>query len=974
MSGGGAAAQESFSHVPGSARSLATIIQERILSLSPRIKIVPKTQSASGPSSAGPVKPTMDIIVDVSGSTSGPFGSGITVLNKIKQICEQLVCENWKEFTINIISFSNNATKIALPVEELDGEPLFELPRFSSGGITNTHLALQKVIKSKKCAIITDGQASSTVGELVKEVEPLHKFGTIIEIFSVSSTVVNVQNLREGTFPPGMDLLQSIGNSVSKVFLLEPGKYIDQPFLLAQSNTIRGETVPFGPFEIPKGMHITAMARFIIGMLDEDFTSSPQDYCKFGMWCFNLVGRFDQSLLKDTASKFSTEILHKLYQRKPPGVEDEQIRKFAITGVRSIVNQFQNHSNIDQQVAASNTVDRKLSFKEADEFLRTNGTQAQRPFIDFFSPCGVIVSAQAGLLEPTLSLGNFPRSKTTNGLFALGRGTDDQPTRQGLRRGFEDFGMTDADKGPLVTGAMALMKLQHLLLGKPLDSDKMRVLTSLMRKQQGMDVILVKGRNAAEDVRSGPILLEWKAGRNPPLNPTTTDRHIELYGDERGLNFFKANKLFFWAVMMALHEDPDLFNAQLHIYEATLDLLGVGKTWQEVLTYFVNQYKDYVSGTSEFYDLERPAECIIEFTSFNDDDPCFRIVDHVSDAGEPCNWGSYVSPEIQPTLVSCPWCHTAAHKFRWEHLYYETPMTRLNKMLQAAKPFVINVPHYLPCMIPDCDLPNGPFTWRNCKPAAVAIAAPQPVVSSAVVAPQPVVPRASAGGGAAVVSAPVPVGLSILMYAVYMIGSVGSGKSTAREVMVRELESKGWVVTVVNMDAISKRGQQKQANAIIQKAVADGKNLAKSKNVTYVVIFDLCNEKWQPSNPDCFGIKIRGNYICVEFMVNFDAKDTEGYRAWSLLKVVDRPPASAADHFWLNPRDATLSTCIRVSNDKIANMFASRGIPAIAALDTTMSEGALRAMLQPDAERYAKTLLPVEEVVRKFIADNKIGE
>jgi hypothetical protein len=109
-------------------------------------------------------------------------------------------------------------------------------------------------------------------------------------------------------------------------------------------------------------------------------------------------------------------------------------------------------------------------------------------------------------------------------------------------------------------------------------------------------------------------------------------------------------------------------------------------------------------------------------------------------------------------------------------------------------------------------------------------------------------------------------------------------------------------------------------------------------------------------------------------MVNFDAKDTEGYRAWSLLKVVDRPPASAADHFWLNPREATLQTCIRVSNEKIANMFETRGIPAIAALDITMSEGALRARLQPDAERYAKTLLPVEEVVRKFIADNKIGE
>ena len=778
MSGGGAAAQASNSHVQGSAPQLEEIIPQQIATLSPRIKIVP----VSGSSPSGPVEKTMDIIVDSSGSVSGPFGS-ITVIDKIRQICDRLVRENWKEFTINIIPFSSAATKIALPVEELDGEPLFELPRFSPGGITNTHLALLKVVKSKKCAIITDGQANSTDNELVRAVEPLIKFGTIIEIFSVSSTVVHVQSLREGTFPPGMDLLKNIGNAVSKVWLLEPGQYTDQPFLLAQSNTIKGETIFFGIYEIQKGMPITALARFLTGMLDKPFTSSSQFYCKFVMWCFTLIGRFDPSLLKDTASKFSTEILQKLYQRKPPGVEDDQIRKFAITGVRSIVNQFQNHSNIDQQVAASNTVDRKLSFKEADEFLIANGTQAKRPIIDFFSPCGVIVSAQAGLLEPTLPLGNFPRSKTTTGLFALGRGTDDQPTRQGLRKGIEDFGMTDADKGPLVTGAMAFMKLQHLLLGKPINSEQMRVMTSLMKIQEGMDVILEKGRTAAEDVRSGPILEEWKAGRNPPLNPTTTDRHIELYGDEKGWNIFRCNKLFFWAVIMSLHEDPDLFNAQLHIYEATLDLLGVGKTWQEVLSYFVNQYKDYVSGTSEFYDLERPAECIIEFTPFNDGDRCFRIVNHVSDAGEPCNWGSYVSPEIQPTLVSCPWCNTAAHKFRWIEMVFKTPMTRLNEILQDAKPFFIRVPHYLPCMIPDCELPNGPFTWRNCKSAATAGGG-----AAAIAVPKPVAPIASAGGGAAAIA---PVfgrpSSNIQMYAIFMIGSVGSGKSTAREAMVREL-------------------------------------------------------------------------------------------------------------------------------------------------------------------------------------------
>jgi len=967
-SSGGAAAQASHTSQQANGqdtvRPLDVIIAERVATLAPR--------SRSASISTSVKRKKASIIVDTSGSTANTFGgTGCSVLTKELNIARCIIELLWDTHSIEIIPFGSTASRMDLLVEGLDRVPLYDLPQFSSSGGTYTHLAISLVKNATICFIITDGETSSGDLQLKAAVKPLIDYGTTVHIISVSCRPINFQALPEGQVPHGMDLLGSIGETVAKVEIYTPEEqYRDAPFLLAQSNTMKGDTIPFGTHLIPKGMYITDLTKFLLGILEQPFSCTPADYLKFVMRCTNLVGRFDSSLTKQKVSTFSTNLLQKLYQHKPPCVEDKDILRFAIHGIRALANQFVDNTNLEKRVAASNTEAKQLSFKDTDAYLRTHGTAAERPVIDFLSTCGVFASAEAGILEVTQAVGNFPNSKTANGLYAIGHGIDAQPARQGLRAMFKDYGMTDADKGPLVSGAIALMMLQHLLLGQPIDSEHMQTLTRLMKQQQGMDVILVKGKTPAEDVRSGPICEEWKAGRNPPINPTTPDvRHIELYGDG-GLNPFKVNPTFYWAVFMSLHQDAELFNAQLHIYGAILELLGVGKTWQEVLTYFVNQYKDYVSGTSEMMVVERPAECIINFTTFEDKEPCFQIMDHKTPDGVDCTYGSYIGAEEQPTLQGCPWCHKPVWQLRLERQNYKRPITLLNEKVQAAKPFVIRVPHHLPCMIPDCVLPNGPFTWSSCKPAATAGGG-----AAAITEPQPVVPRAAAGGGAAVVSAPVPVNSSIPMYAVFMIGSVGSGKSSAREVMVRELESRKWVVTVVNMDAISKRGQQKQANAIIQKAVADGKNLAKSKNVPYVVIFDLCNEKWQPSNPDCFGIKIRGNYTCVPFMVNFDPpKDPEGYRAWSLLNVVNRPPASDADHFWLNPREATLQTCIKVSNDKIASMFATRGIPAIAALDTTMSEGALRARLQPDAERYAKTLLPVEEVVRKFIKDNKIGE
>ena len=980
--GGGAAAQAS--QTPRAQGSIPTLDE----SIAKKIATLPSTKKKTkGPSKSGRKKCV--VCVDISGSTCGKFGStGMTVLQKQVQVLDGLICRYWKSHDIQIITFGSTARLFDIPVQEFNDNPIYDLPSFTSGGGTETHLALELVQNADLCVVITDGQSGSRQDALKRAITPLKTYGTVLEILAVNCSEIDFQRLGEG-FPIGMDLPQHIGNDVSKVEIYTPApQYIENPFLAAQSNALKGDTIPFGNHQIPKGMPIPQIAKFLVEVLESPFVCTPEEYLKFVMRCWGLIGRFDRSLLTNKVLAWSTRFLQKLYQHAPPGVSTENILRFAIHGVRSVVNQYVDNTNLDKKVAASNTVEKQLSFKETDEFLRAKGTSAEKPILDFLSTCGIFVSAEAGVLQLTQPVKAFPNSKTANGLFVIGHGLFDQPVRQSLRAILQEMGIADADKGPLVSGAIALMMLQHLSLGQSIESEFMQTLTTLMKQQQGMDVILEKGRTPAEDKRSGPICQEWKAGRNPAVNPATPDvTHARLYA--QGLNPWKMTEEMYWAVLMSLHQDDELFAAQLHIYASTLELLGVGKSWQEVLAYFVAQYKDYVSGTSEMLTVGKPEECIISCVTFADGDPFFKILDHENEDGEPCTYGSCLCVEEQATLVGCPWCGKAAWKLLMEHGYYKLPLTLLQEKIRDAKPFSIKVPHHLPCMVPECPLPNGPFNWSSCRPAAAggggaaAIAVVDRPAAIAVVGGRAAgggAAFASAGGGAASVdvSAPNPAqsapASTIPMNAIFMVGSVGAGKSTARIALVSQLEAMGFVVVVVNNDRLSKAGQQKQANAIFQREVAEGKRSAQSKNVPYVVIFDICNEEFRIDNPDSFGIKLRGIYKCFTFMVNFDAKDTVGYRAWSLLNVLGRAPPSAADHWWLNPRDAGLATCIKVSNTKISAMFASNGIPGIAAVDTMMSEDALRAMLQPHVERYAKTVRPVEENVRKFIEDNKLGK
>jgi ABC-type oligopeptide transport system ATPase subunit len=228
---------------------------------------------------------------------------------------------------------------------------------------------------------------------------------------------------------------------------------------------------------------------------------------------------------------------------------------------------------------------------------------------------------------------------------------------------------------------------------------------------------------------------------------------------------------------------------------------------------------------------------------------------------------------------------------------------------------------------------------------------------------------AMAGGGAAVSK----VQSSVDMHAIFMIGNVGSGKTAMSLVLQRLLVSMGFIVTIINMDKLSKKNKQGQAKQIFKQDVERGEREAQSKNMPYVVIFDLCNEKVRPPNFDCFGLKIRGKFECHIFEPNFFKNDVPGYQGWTGLNVINRArPITENDHWFLTIHEAGLAKCIEVSNKKLSAMLSTKGLPAVAPINESMSESALRAFLQPHAERYAKRVAEqgtIDEVASRFIKE-----
>lgn len=159
-------------------------------------------------------------------------------------------------------------------------------------------------------------------------------------------------------------------------------------------------------------------------------------------------------------------------------------------------------------------------------------------------------------------------------------------------------------------------------------------------------------------------------------------------------------------------------------------------------------------------------------------------------------------------------------------------------------------------------------------------------------------------------------------HAIFSRATVGSGKTTTREAVIRQIDALNAAgtkvqLTVVSMDDVRRKGGHRReiVEAIKKFVAAPGDDGA--VRVLYV---DLCNE--DPLDGKLFGVALPPDVQVVEFFAGTGlpvtlAKRTaeqvrtemgerafEDFLHWSLRNVVSRPPMTRESNFCLNPTNA----------------------------------------------------------------------
>ena len=188
------------------------------------------------------------VIVDSSGSTSAIL-FGKTILQREMEIAEEIVLKN--QGSTRMFAFAETVTSpIELIVNRV--EELVQMPTYTSGGITNTHLAFNQINKlmdnqkPKSITVITDGESSSRAFELNKEIDNLVASKIKLTVIAVSAkdTNMNIVSSSEEKTIPGMDLINILGNAIDTLLIYNQF-HKNAPFVGAFSSEMNKSRLTF---------------------------------------------------------------------------------------------------------------------------------------------------------------------------------------------------------------------------------------------------------------------------------------------------------------------------------------------------------------------------------------------------------------------------------------------------------------------------------------------------------------------------------------------------------------------------------------------------------------------------------------------------------------------------------------------------------------------------------------------------------
>ena len=524
------------------------------------------------------------------------------------------------------------------------------------------------------------------------------------------------------------------------------------------------------------------------------------------------------------------------------------------------------------------------------------------------------------------SFNGYPNSSDKEGNIFLSTTNDnEQATRIAIRSIADEMRIPDAKRSYSVTLLTLSNVLLMFLTGTDINSKHVQRLINISKIQLNMNFMV--NRNTYDSLG---FYENFKLGKLPAFhfnNPKIN--HLSLYQDKM-LNPFQMDQPIWFGTMMALLGD-ETFNAQLKYYESTIRLLNIVPeghiiTRDLFLKYIYDEYSKYVEGSFVCGTIKyrKMKNSIFTLEPFDNIDDIYEISSHGSgrDKCDTKTWFS--SDEINFLLresCGCPTCHYPIDRSHFVKLNFDEPEKELKKFYNT-----ISQPIYIK------------YIHKEVIPIEQSIPIEQPVIRTH---------------------------KKDFLLVVQMNGTVGSGKTSAREILYRQIKDENPTVNIkiFSPDDINKcslRDCKSSQNGV--KIVAQELDKFNKEPGFRIAIIDTCGDI-----QDFFGIRLN-NYRVKYFRPNFNPIDQEGYLSFSLYNVLKRESYSSDTNYYLNHIDAGLKTCIKVHFSKAKGLFTRQHISHIVDINASLED--ILKQIEPKAMKYASTLLPIESQVSKFINDH----
>jgi len=730
------------------------------------------------------------LIIDVSGSTGSSFLPGKTVLEKEIEIAEQLML-NSPDDTYTVVSFDDNANTFEIHI--LKEEMMTNIHTFGlrPGGSTYTERAFGKIIEMKQkpshIVLLTDGQTNS--GELIlkRQIETLQKNNISLEVIAVCCSDIDMSTLtvNEEQRIPGMDLINYLGNSISKLTIYNK-KHNDVPYIGASTSTIGKNCVTF--MEVQVTYFIPDFVRALISELknsDIKWGTNQMEFKKFlseiGKLLSVLFVSFPESniFVEDTISR-----LNELNVTNMNCDRIKNIIKYGFDCTRSKKPIM--YTNFEAHVKERSV--KKGEFADAITQLKTQGTTLNSD-ISISMPYNGMVVVNHNTIPLNKSLGSYPSSGDNFGNYYFGVGANSQAIRIGMREFCGFLGVKNCvGSNSVIFYILNQMSLLYIN-GLPMESDIIAKYRELAIQQTSMETLVEKGKYSGIGCYA-----QWKNGLLPKMHFSEEKTHCSLYTDTF-VNPLRLNEPLWWALMMSM---LGIFNEQLNVYEESIKGLHIEPTEKEFLKFVKTTFQTVVNGNIQIVDALAVPTSLFTLMEYGPEDEVYVLKPH----GNCKTVTHYSLDEIEGYVMTpgngCCWCHYQPTMNDFERVTFQNPTDNIEKARTVAVPLCVDI-----------------YKLKNLNLS--------PDISFSMTSTN-----------------------QTRLIKINMIGVTGSGKSTFSNRIREMIEEKNGKCIVLSADKWSKRG--KKGREIGQCIRNEMKEFDRISQKLKVVIVDICNENGPQQN------------------------------------------------------------------------------------------------------------------------------